>query len=751
MKPQRSTWESRLRDTRTEVKTGGAAMLVVAAIVFVVYTVVRFAAAGPLRRPSAGEFLVLGLGSLLAGLPAALLAIQLTRVRSRARTYEEGLALDRNLLRSLIDALPDIIYVKDVEGRFIVANEAVARTMGTSVERLLGKTDFDFFPEALAHQFRTDELAVMASGTPLISRHEQLVDRDGDRSDILTTKIPHLDAHGHMVGIVGIGRDITSRVRAEDEVQRSREAAENANRAKSDFLANMSHEIRTPINGIIGMTELLLDTALDEIQTDYADCIRECGRALLVVINDILDFSKIEAGKLEFDCIDMSLRDLMRDVGRILALQAHQKKLELIVDIDPSVPDRVNADPGRLRQVLLNLGHNAIKFTPSGEVSVQLGLIEDDGLRTTIRCEVRDSGIGIPADRIGSLFKPFEQLDASTTRRFGGTGLGLSIVSKLVALMQGEVGVESELGVGSRFWLTLRLDKAKSPAAISAPRTGSVAGTRILVVDDNATNRKLLQRQVEQWGAVTAAAGGAEEAWNLMNDAHEAGRPFGVALLDQVMPGCSGGELGLRIRQDERFRSTRVVMLTSTHAHGEAASVAEHGFAGFLVKPVAVKDLLDCLNLVLDPGSVKRHVRDSSMITRNQLEAIRHGAKRVLLAEDNLVNQKLACRLLDKLGYEVDVAATGREAVDKWGLGDYGAILMDCQMPEMDGFEATREIRRREASQNRVPIIALTAHAMKGAAQECLTAGMDDYLSKPIDRVALAACLRRHMQTSFVE
>ncbi len=655
---------------------------------------------------------------------------------------------ERHMLRTLIDSLPDLIYAKDIDCKFLLANDACASVMGTNRIDVVGKDDFAFFPKELAQGFFEDEQKVMRSGEALLNRQEEVVDADGRRSYVLTTKVPLRDQSGRVIGVMGIGRDITARVQAENELRAAREAAESANRAKSEFLANMSHEIRTPMNGVIGMSELMLDTHLEPVQRDYAETIRDCGRALLTVINDILDFSKIEAGKLELEYIDMDLRDAVRDVARVLAVQAHAKDLELTMDIDPSLPEMVRGDAGRLRQVLLNLGGNAVKFTSKGEVSLQVRVLESNEKGTLVRCEVRDTGVGIPADRIGALFQPFMQVDASTTRRFGGTGLGLSIVRKLVELMQGEVGVESEENVGSRFWFTARF----APSTATGPKFNRVApselkGRSVLVVDDNATNRKLLAIQLEQCGMRPVLSSSATEALKLMRDAHAKGEPFEVALLDHDMPDCNGAELGRRVNADDYLKHTRLVLLTSSGLRGDALRFAQIGFAGYLLKPVAESDLIDCLLVVLGGEAKDWHSQTQPIVTRHELRVLRsrNGRKRLLLAEDVLVNQKVACRALEKFGYEVDVVSNGREAVEAWEGGTYDLILMDCQMPEMDGYEATREIRRREAPDKHIPIVALTAHAMKGADEECKAAGMDDHLTKPIDREVLDRCLRRHL------
>jgi len=656
---------------------------------------------------------------------------------------------ERQMLRTLIDSLPDFIYAKDVNCRFLLANDACCALMGTNRADVVGKSDFDFFPPELAQGFFEDEQQVMRSGEPLLNRQEEVVWPDGRRSHVLTTKVPLRDTEGRVIGIMGIGRDITERVEAENALRAAREAAEAANRAKSEFLANMSHEIRTPMNGVIGMSELMLDTQLDPVQRDYAETIRDCGRALLTVINDILDFSKIEAGKLELEHIDMDLRDTVHDAARVLAVQAHAKGLELTMDIDPQLPEMVRGDPGRLRQILLNLGGNAVKFTAKGEVSIKVRVLESNDEGTLVRCEVRDTGVGIPAHRMGALFQPFTQVDASTTRRFGGTGLGLSIVRKLVELMGGEVGVESTENVGSLFWFTARFGRASTNGPkLRRVAPSSLKGRRVLVVDDNGTNRKLLGIQLEQFGMLPVVASSADEALTLMRKAYDEGQPFEIALLDHDMPNCNGADLGRQVNADEKLKSTRLVLLTSSGLRGDAVRFAQLGFAGYLLKPVSERDLIDCLLVVLGGEAKDWHSQTQPIVTRHELRVLRSKTqtKRLLLAEDVVVNQKVACRALEKLGYEVDVVSNGLEAIEAWETGKYDLILMDCQMPEMDGYEATREIRRREQqSGKRIPIIALTAHAMKGADEECRAAGMDDHLTKPIDREALELCLRRYL------
>jgi PAS domain S-box-containing protein len=653
-------------------------------------------------------------------------------------------AADARLKRATRGA-NDGLWELDVASREMWVSEHFAEMFGYDQQEFLG-TRQKFFD--ILH---AEDAARLREAIERSIREDVLVDvevrattRGGDVRWYRVRGALERNADGVALTVSGSQRDITQRQQYALALLEATETAAAANNAKSQFLANMSHEIRTPMNGVIGMIELLLETPLNPMQLDYAQTVRDSAAALLTVINDILDFSKVEAGKLDLEVLDMDMRDTVEDVARLLAIQAHAKGLEVIALIDPSLPDLVRGDAGRLRQVLLNLGGNAVKFTQKGEVSIECKVAQKDPRGIIIRCEIRDTGMGIPASRVDALFKAFTQVDASTTRRFGGTGLGLSIVKRLVELMDGEVGVSSEEGVGSTFWFTARLGVANDAAKVWPAPPAELRGQRIIIVDDNMTNRKVLMGQLSLCGMEAVCASSADEALSLMRHAASAGRPFEVALLDHQMPGCDGATLGKTILAEHALHGARLILLTSSGQRGDGRMFSELGFAAYLLKPVTHRDLTDCLMMVLGTQADGWRMATQPIVTRHALRSQRQReAHHILLAEDNLVNQKVACRILEKLGYRVDVAADGQAAFEAWQSGRYDVILMDCQMPVMDGYETTRKIRASESEGRHVPIIALTAHAMKGADNECRAAGMDDYLSKPIDRVQLQEALNR--------
>ena len=780
------------------------------------------------------------------------------------KLVEAELRYEEHLMHALMDNLPDRIYFKDLESRFVRINNAQARGLGLSdPEQACGNTDFAYFSEEHAQQAYTDEQEIIRTGQPIsLEERETFVDRPD--AWVSTTKLPLRGEDQDIIGTFGIsvviterkkaeetlreseekyrtlveraneaiyiaqdgafvfanrrmsdlvgvsigdlegrlfsdfifpadlelasgnyqkrmagedidaydfrmigaegrtiwvflstaaiqwnGRpatlnlmsDVTARKQAEEKLEEATIRAELANTAKSEFLANMSHELRTPMNGVIGMIGLLLDTPLDEDQRRYAETVRRSGEPLLTLLNDILDFSKIEAGKVELETLDFDLRAMLDDLASLLALRAHGKGLEFMCAAAPDVPARLRGDPGRLRQVLLNLAGNALKFTHEGEVAVRASLVSETDTEAVVRFSVKDTGIGIAPEKQEFLFERFTQADASTTRQYGGTGLGLAISKQLAEMMGGEIGVVSK-GVGSEFWFTARFGKQAERESAVTP-TAEVRGVHILVVDDNATNRDILRAQLVAWGVRSEEATDGPSGLEALRRARDAGDPFAAAILDMGMPGMDGATLARTIKADETLAHIRLVLMTSLGKRGDAREMEEIGFSAYLVKPTRQSDLFDCLAAVLAGAAVAQPERP--IITRHAIREMRRGAVRILLAEDNITNQQVAIGILKKLGLRADAVANGAEAVRSLELLPYDLVLMDVQMPEMDGLEATRLIRDPHSAvrQHGIPIIAMTAHALQGDKERCLEAGMDDYVTKPVSPHALAEALER--------
>ncbi len=636
---------------------------------------------------------------------------------------EDRLFENFRLQRQFLDTAATGIFTADAEHVITGVNDELLRLTGHKREDVIGKRCEFIFDEPCA------------SGCPLFAPgatgqifRQQCHLRKGDSISRVVLKNASVTRNdsGDAIGCVESFIDITDLIEA-------RSAAEKASQAKSQFLANMSHEIRTPMNGIIGMTDLALGTDLSEEQREYLEAVKMSANSLLTIINDILDFSRIEAGKLELVPIDFSLRDCIANTLTTLAVIADKKGLELIYEIPGNIPDAVTGDPGRLRQILVNLVGNAIKFTSIGEVSVRVKLESESDSQVSLKIEITDTGIGIAKHKQERIFDSFEQADGSTTREYGGTGLGLAVSSQLIRMMGGNIWVQSEVGLGSTFWFTVNLGlNVQQAELLQCLDSSSFKDVPVLVVDDNATNRRVLSQMLSNWYMNPVSVDNAEAAIEELRASHEQGRPFAIVLIDYMMPATDGFQLAARIRENPDLGGSVLVMLTSAGERGHAAKCVELGISAYLMKPVRQSDLFEVICTSLQksgPGQPR-----SSLLTRH---AIRESKRRlrVLLAEDNPVNQKLATRLLQKMGHSITVVENGRQAIEASLRDDFDLILMDIQMPEVDGIEATFAIRERERLQEgkHIHILAMTAHAMTGDRERCLQAGMDGYISKPID------------------
>jgi signal transduction histidine kinase/DNA-binding response OmpR family regulator len=709
---------------------------------------------------SAGDIVVLQqaswwTGLRLLGLLAALVgfilfgSLWVAALRHRVEEKTET-------LRAALESTGDGILVLNSELKVVTCNQKFVEICR--------------IPESLRRS--TDEATILRSvsrqlkhpGAFLARVHELNNDRETQSDDVLEFNDGRIverhsepqRVNGKSVGRVWGFRDVTERSRARQELERARDAAEVASRAKTEFLANMSHEIRTPMNGVIGMTGLLLDTDLTPEQRDFAQTVRVSGEALLVVINDILDFSKIEAGKLALESLAFDLRLVMEDVGEMLASKAEDKKLDVVLQYPSHLPRHFIGDAGRIRQVVTNLVGNAVKFTAHGHILIEVECEIEGPRSASMRVSVHDTGCGVPEGKIGALFQKFSQADSSTTRKYGGTGLGLAISKQLAELMGGSIGARSSLGEGSTFWFTLPLELDTHPQAAPVP-VADLRGLRALIADDNEVNRRVLHEQITSWGMRSESLSSGDQVRDALRAAKESGDPYHFVLLDHQMPGMDGVEVAGAIKADPAIRDTVVVLLTSVGQWCELKRTEGACVDASLVKPVRQSQLMKTLaaawskKLEIAPGGHSPSARGAVQVDSKLAGEFAGLPVRVLVAEDNVVNQKVATLMLEKLGIRPDLAANGREAVEMFEITQYDLIFMDCQMPELDGYAASRKIRSREQPGRRVTIVAMTAEAMEGSREVCLEAGMDDYISKPVKRNEICEALRKWLAPTGIE
>jgi PAS domain S-box-containing protein len=655
--------------------------------------------------------------------------------------------------RLISETLPVGIFETDAKSECLYTNTSWQEIFGVSlIESLM--SDWREFLHPDDRESVSEQWEQTLRNLKAFSKDCRVITPKGDERWIHLRSSPVFSDTG--TRYTGTVVDITDRKHTEVELKKAKDAAEAASIAKSEFLANMSHEIRTPMNGVIGMTNLLMDTGLDVEQSQFTETIRTSADSLMTVINDILDFSKIEAGKLELEVIDFDLRITLEEVSELMSLKAYEKGLEFASIVHHEVPSLLRGDPGRLRQILINLLGNAIKFTDSGEVTLKAILEEEDAHRVVIHFSVSDTGIGISKKDMDRLFKSFSQVDGSTSRNFGGTGLGLAISKQLTELMEGRIGVDSKEVQGSTFWFTVAIEKQPEDRE-TLMILEDIRKKRILFVDDNAINRQVYREQLKSWGCRYGEASSGTQAIDELRSAQEAGDPFEIGIIDMQMPEMDGEELGRSIKQDADLADTILIMVSSMGVRGDVARLKKIGFAAYLTKPIKQSQLYDCLAATAKIWKEKKQPQDATIVTRHSLADNKKQGVRILLAEDDATNQKVALHILKKFGYRADAAGNGQEVLQALEKVPYDIVLMDIQMPVMDGYAATRRIRELELKaqqvklnkndsedltdseiqfstrSGRIPIIAMTAHAMKGDREKCIATGMDDYTPKPIN------------------
>ena len=704
------------------------------------------------------------------------------RVEAENQQDEKAVAETESSYWELFENACDLVYTLDLGGHLTSVNRAGAAIIGYTRDELLGMS----LTNILAPSSQEISKAMRdkkAAGTVWTMYEIQVLTKDKKRV-LLEVNTRLILQHGQPVGVQGIARDVTARKQAEEalrrahdqlemrvaertaalqevnqqlhaeiaerkqrevELHQAKEKAEVANQAKSEFLATMSHEIRTPMNGVIGMTELLLDTPLNEEQREYASTVRKCSDDLLLIINDILDCTKIESGTFVLDLLDFDLRNTIDDVIELLSEQAYRKGLEITSLVHADVPSWVEGDSGRLRQILTNFIGNAVKFTAVGEIVVTVKCVELDEEQALLRFVITDTGIGIPPEAHSKLFKPFSQVDGSTTRKYGGTGLGLAICKQLAGMMGGDIGVESLPGQGSTFWFMARFPVRHAPHPVKP--LASLDGLRLLCVTPNATTHTQFETLLATWALQLHCEATASAALDRLHMATREGRPYDLVILDHQIPRLDGIALAHAIKDESALSHVPMIVCTSPGQRGDSATAQQAGVAAYLTKPIRQSQLYECIGTILG----RSPATDSApLLTRHSLmEAQAQDRAKVLVVEDNVVNQKVVVKLLEKRGYRVDVVENGLAAVEATARTNYTCILMDCQMPEMDGYTATAAIREREAfAGGHTPIIAMTANAMEGDRERCLEAGMDDYLAKPVQGKSLQTTMQKWIHPS---